>query len=557
MKMIKKLLKFGAVLLIVSGLAGCKIVGSDDGTQNGGGNDAVYELTAANSSKTGSSTLTFTVSGKLNAANGEKIKVSFTLSGASNYKQLGIISSTLGTTWDNYGSTGAQIWAGDSGLTDPVNFNGEFKISKDITSFSMDVYVLNAIDSKVSSNVTISNIKITNKTKTTPPATPVSFAFTNDDNYAVDKTNLPSYYSTLKMGWNYGNSLDAYANGVANETCWGNPAGTQALFDGVAAQGFDTVRIPVTWMGHIGNAESKYKIDESYMNRVKEVVGYAKNAGLKVILNIHHDGADSNFWLNIMNACGIIRTATSTGLTYTNSNPSSASAQAARKQIGEQLFYMWGQIASAFPNSEDYIIFETLNEIHDGGWGWGENKKNSDTEQYNVLNEWNQICVRAIRYAGAKNYIGIQGYVCNPTLTIQYLEIPTDKLERLLISVHDYDPAGFTLEATDHDWGTETDKNEIKNTLDALKAKSAEWGYPVYIGETGAVYQGVAYNADRIAYNTNMIKEANAHGILPVFWDNGAVGEGAEKSGLFNRTTGAVNDFCTELVSAMKVAAGK
>ena len=31
------------------------------------------------------------------------------------------------------------------------------------------------------------------------------------------------------------------------------------------------------------------------MDRVAEVVGYAENAGLNAIVNIHHDGADSEY----------------------------------------------------------------------------------------------------------------------------------------------------------------------------------------------------------------------------------------------------------------------
>ncbi len=38
------------------------------------------------------------------------------------------------------------------------------------------------------------------------------------------------------------------------------------------------------------------------MDRVAEVVGYAENAGLNAIVNIHHDGADSEYWLSIKDA---------------------------------------------------------------------------------------------------------------------------------------------------------------------------------------------------------------------------------------------------------------
>ena len=33
---------------------------------------------------------------------------------------------------------------------------------------------------------------------------------------------------------------------------------------------------------------------------------------------------------------------------------------------------MWKQLAEAFRDEGDYLIFESFNEINDGGWGWSE-----------------------------------------------------------------------------------------------------------------------------------------------------------------------------------------
>ena len=60
--------------------------------------------------------------------------------------------------------------------------------------------------------------------------------------------------ASLGLGWNLGNQLDAHNNGVADETSWGNAAATQALFDALANAGFTSVRIPVTWLGYVGEA---------------------------------------------------------------------------------------------------------------------------------------------------------------------------------------------------------------------------------------------------------------------------------------------------------------
>ena len=248
-----------------------------------------------------------------------------------------------------------------------------------------------------------------------------------------------TFISGMQIGWNLGNALDANNDGVSSETAWGNPKITQTLLTKVKEAGFQVVRIPITWLGHIGNAP-KYTIEESFLNRVSEVVGYAKNAELKVIINIHHDGADSAHWLNIKDAA-------------TNSTINTA--------VKNQLYSMWTQIAQKFPNSEDYLIFETMNEIHDGGWGWGANR-NDGGKQYNTLNEWNQNCVDAIRNTGAKNFISIPGYVTDPTLTMEHLVLPTDELNKLFVTVHFYEPNAFTLEAIVHKWGKTVPESELK-----------------------------------------------------------------------------------------------
>jgi len=121
------------------------------------------------------------------------------------------------------------------------------------------------------------------ETPFTPPTTPEAMS---------NKTALQYFTDNgIKAGWNLGNTLDAVnAPSAAVETAWGNPAATQALFNGIKESGFDIVRIPVTWIGHIGAAPD-YTVSEARIKRVAEVIGYAKTAGIKmVIINIHHDG---------------------------------------------------------------------------------------------------------------------------------------------------------------------------------------------------------------------------------------------------------------------------
>lgn len=230
----------------------------------------------------------------------------------------------------------------------------------------------------------------------------------------------------LGIGWNMGNHFDAHNNGVSGETFWGNPKATQATFTKVKAAGFNTVRIPVTWVGHIGPAPD-YKIEDAWLDRVAEVVGYAEAAGLNAIINMHHDGADSQFWLDIKTAA---------------KNPD------VQKQILEQVGAMWGQIADKFKDKGDFLIFEAFNEIHDGGWGWGANR-NDGGKQYKCLNEWNQAFVNAVRASGGQNadrILGIPAYCTNVDISLESFVMPEDTAkDRLMMSVHCYDPYDYTL----------------------------------------------------------------------------------------------------------------
>ena len=233
--------------------------------------------------------------------------------------------------------------------------------------------------------------------------------------------------ASLGMGWNLGNQMDAFADGVAQETVWGNPPVGQAFFDSLSAAGFTSVRIPVTWMGHFGPAPD-YRIEPDYLERVAQLVGYAKRAGLNVILNIHHDGADSRYWLDIGGA---------------------ARSRQKDDTVRQTLTALWTQIARRFRNEGDYLVFESMNEIHDGRWGWGDNLKDGG-RQYAVLNGWNQAFVRAVRATGGCNvrrFLAVPGYVTNIDLTVRHFRLPADTVpRRLMVAVHYYAPVAYTLD---------------------------------------------------------------------------------------------------------------
>ena len=355
------------------------------------------------------------------------------------------------------------------------------------------------------------------------------------------------YALSMGVGWNLGNNFDAHVNGTSSETAWGNTAPTPKLFKNLKKYGFSSVRIPVTWMGHIGRAP-EYRLEKAWLERVAEVAGWARDAGLKVILNIHHDGAAANgsmvehAWLDLAAA---------------------ARDEARNQEIKQKLAMVWMQIATRFQNEGDWLLFETLNEIQDGHWGNGANTTDGG-HQYRVLNEWNQLCVDVIRGTGGQNltrYIGIPGYVAQPGLTLKYLRIPEDEMpNRLMVAVHMYDPWDYAGSAKYSEWGhTGRDvvpgnggETEYDATLDALYNKFVRKGIPVYLGEYGCVRRNTARAEQFRQYYLEYTCKSLRQHKMPVFcWDNGAKKYGEEAFGLVEHDDGKFISNGAETVGTM------
>jgi len=359
---------------------------------------------------------------------------------------------------------------------------------------------------------------------------------------------IEEFYEKFGLGWNLGNHFDAVNNGISSETAWGNPKATQATFDKVKAAGINTVRMPVTWSGHIGEAP-EYKIEEKWLDRVAEVVGYCEKAGLNVIINTHHDDDPESGWLNIKKA-------------YKNTSD--------QKQILEEFVQVWHQIALKFKDKGDWLIMEPYNEIQDGGWGWSSDFQSNPQKQYNCVNEWLQGFVKAVRMTGGENatrWLSAPGYSANIQFTINGLKIPTDYTSnnRLAIAVHFYDPTNYTLENKFSEWGHTADKskkeswgdedNTIKN-LDQVKDNFQAKGYPVYFGEFGCTFRteerDIQFHKYYIEYT---VKAMHGYNTPMIVWDNGTDGGGKEHHGYFDHGTGAFKGYAEDVINLMVKAA--
>lgn len=359
----------------------------------------------------------------------------------------------------------------------------------------------------------------------------------------------------LGLGWNMGNHFDAFYNypGAGDkflwpdETCWGNAKCTRETFAKVHAAGFKSVRIPITWLNTIGEAPD-YKIDEKWLKRIIEVVGWARDAGLNVIINTHHDEdhyygneAMGHRWLNIIDATA-------------NENVNNA--------VKDQIKGFWTNVAESLRNEGEYLIFESFNEINDGKWG---GSSNTD-KQAAVLNQWNQVFVDAVRATGGNNatrWLGVPTYAASPGM-IKYFRMPDDPAGKTMLSVHCYDPYNYTLaeglpqKYWGHTMNNPNDEKMLRDVFSSLYVNFIAKGVPVYMGEFGCSMREYSASSkewkDYLYYLEYYVKCSRSYGVPCFLWDNGNKGSGTEHHAYIDHGTGEFIGHAEDAVKVMNKA---
>lgn len=354
-----------------------------------------------------------------------------------------------------------------------------------------------------------------------PPAAPNSYreaagspAPWNFSGTAID------FVADLKAGWNLGNTLDAYVSGqtgLATQTSWGQPLTTRAMMAGLKSAGIQTVRIPVTWHNHV---DAAFTIDDEWMDRVVEVVGYALDEGLYAIINIHHDDKP--------------------GYIFPDAENEARSTEYVRR--------IWKQIALMFRNHDERLIFELLNEPRLAGraneWNWSDSdSKHRDAAR--IIGEMSQAALDEIRASGGNNqerFVMITPYVASPWAALSsHFVIPTDTVaDRLILSVHAYTPYVFAMQNPGDIVFSDSHKRDIDSFMDQLDSRFIQArAMPVIIGEYGATNKNNL--EQRVAWFSYFCTKAAGYGMSTVLWDNGNYiippnGSFNELYGFYNRS---------------------
>ncbi|MFC0626294.1 glycoside hydrolase family 5 protein [Kribbella deserti] len=364
------------------------------------------------------------------------------------------------------------------------------------------------------------------------------------------QSNAAQIVANMGAGWNLGNQLEATVNGYPNETAWGNPTVTQALIDKVRASGFKTIRIPVSYLGAIGSGPN-YAINSAWLNRIQQVVNYAYNRGMHVIINMHGDG-----YKTIPGAWLICDAANQTA-------------------IKAKYQKVWQQIAWRFQNYDQRLILESMNENFDGQYG------RPTQPCYSNINAYNQIFVDTVRRSGGYNssrWLLVPGWNTNidytagnygfvvPTDQYRSSSIPSNE-RRIMISVHYYAPWDFAGEenSTITQWGraatnwsrrsTWGQEDYVNSQLKLMYDRFVVRGYPVVVGEYGSIdktFADSSNNRYRADFAYEITATAKRYGAATIYWDNGV--NGRFGFGLFNRSNNTVTQ--QEIINDIRNGAG-
>ncbi|MDQ0113491.1 cellulase family glycosylhydrolase [Paenibacillus harenae] len=309
----------------------------------------------------------------------------------------------------------------------------------------------------------------------------------------VPKSKMQSYVEAMQPGWNLGNTFDATG---ADETSWGNPRVTKQLIQHIASQGFKSIRIPITWDHRMGEAPD-YTVDPAFMDRVEEVVNWSLDAGLYVMINLHHD---SWLWVN--------RMGTEHDLVLDRYNAA------------------WTQIADRFKNYPKELSFESVNEPRfSDGWG------NSGDAHFAMLNELNTSFHEIVRGSGGEN---AERPLVLPTLETNANQDRLDALvdtftelndPNLIATVHYYGFWPFSVNIAGFTRFNEETKNDVIQTFDRVYQSLVAKGIPVILGEYGLLgfdkNTGTIEQGEKLKFFEFLLHYIQEKGITHMLWDNG------------------------------------
>ena len=293
----------------------------------------------------------------------------------------------------------------------------------------------------------------------------------------------------MGVGWNLGNSFDSKKPGnfaestqyEAIETVYKNPYVAENVIEYVKSLGFNTIRIPITYVNNWYYDENgNYIIREEFLDRIQEVVNYAIKRNMYVVINTHFDS----------------------GMTGSPIYVGKESSYYERSKLYAK--NVWTQIANRFKDYDEHLMFEAYNEV--------DNLVDSrlcTPIAGAQMNELNQLFVDTVRNTGGNNekrILQLQTFLSAAGIdSANAFEAPKDLYpNKLMTQVHIY--PGY--------WDEKLE--EIFSLLDNLTQKT---GMPTVVGEF-SITNSTSPTMYKYTIVSNFFARAKKHNIAVILWDN-------------------------------------
>ncbi|MGW1029938.1 cellulase family glycosylhydrolase [Streptomyces sp. NPDC002577] len=297
--------------------------------------------------------------------------------------------------------------------------------------------------------------------------------------------------AAMQPSWNLGNTLDA----IPDETSWGNPKATRELFETIRAQGFRSVRIPVTWSAHQSDT-APYTVDAAYMSRVKQVVDWAQAEKLYVVLNVHHDS-----WQWVWK------------ISTDHDN------------VLARYDALWTQISAAFRDEPRTLLFESVNEPSFGDA--------TAAQKTQFMDELNTSFHKVVRASGGGNkgrllVLTTQGGTPSQDLMDDlYTTISALHDSNLVATVHYYSWYPFSVNVAGGTRYDDAAQNDLNDAFARMHDTFIARGIPVYLGEYGLLaypddnHPSRIERGEALKYYEHVGHAARVAGVTTALWDPG------------------------------------
>ncbi|HSX96421.1 MAG TPA: cellulase family glycosylhydrolase, partial [Streptomyces sp.] len=239
-----------------------------------------------------------------------------------------------------------------------------------------------------------------------------------------------------------------------------------------------------------------YTIQAAYMGRVEEVVDWALDEGLYVVLNVHHDSWQ---WIDDMPADH------DTVLARFNST--------------------WTQISRTFRAEPRTLIFESVNEPVF--------QKATAEEKTKLLRELNTSFHKIVRSSGGGNADRLLmlptevGTPSQPLMDDLYTTIKSLKDRRLIATVHYYSWWPFSVNVAGGTHYDDTAQNDLNDAFARMRDTFVDKGIPVYLGEYGLLgypdtnHPSRVERGEALKYYEHFSYAARLVGVTTALWDPG------------------------------------